>query len=212
MAQTFSETVTCPQCGQRQKITCYSSANVTLQPELKEEILANRLNHLCCRNCGARTPIGVPLLYHDMDQAIAVWLLPNGEAPPGQQQALDSFIRTVGSKHRCRLVHSANELLETVRIFDAGLNDFVIEMIRQSYFSEEKSGEEGPFFFVDVISESGQKLMAFESAATGRVGTVPLKNEILDMCRSADRQTRGQWLRSDVETSASIFTSAMRER
>jgi hypothetical protein len=54
----------------------FRSANVTLQPDLKDEIRAGRFNRVRCPVCGEDQPADVPYLYHDMDAGHLIWVYP----------------------------------------------------------------------------------------------------------------------------------------
>lgn len=55
----------CP-CGDVFDAEVFKSANVTLQPDLKDRILAGRFNCARCPSCGREVEAQIPFLYHDM--------------------------------------------------------------------------------------------------------------------------------------------------
>ncbi|HEX5417510.1 MAG TPA: CpXC domain-containing protein [Chloroflexota bacterium] len=63
-------------CGTSFDADVFSSANVTLQPDLKDAILANQFNRVRCPACGQERDAEVPFLYHDMDAGVMVWVYP----------------------------------------------------------------------------------------------------------------------------------------
>lgn len=58
-----------------------------------------------------------------------IWLFPDGEV---NEEALDIGGRLSPKSTHLRLVYSAEELAETIRIFDSGLNDFGVQMLKMS--------------------------------------------------------------------------------
>ena len=62
--------VTCPVCGRPSKTSIWKSANVSIDPDLKLQLLDDRLNLFMCPKCHEETPVLTSLLYHDMDQKI----------------------------------------------------------------------------------------------------------------------------------------------
>jgi len=54
----------------------YTTVNVTVDPDLKVELLAGRLNRVTCPECGRQQRLETELLYHDMDRRIAIWVFP----------------------------------------------------------------------------------------------------------------------------------------
>jgi len=67
-------------CGVSFDADVFGSANVTLQPDLKEAILANRFNRVRCPSCGQERDAEVPFLYHDMNAGVMVWVYPAASA------------------------------------------------------------------------------------------------------------------------------------
>ena len=67
-------------CGETFDADVFRSANETLQPKLKEEIVAGRFNQVRCPHCGRETHADVPFLYHDMNAGRMIWVYPEGSA------------------------------------------------------------------------------------------------------------------------------------
>lgn len=67
-------------CGESFDADVFGSANVTLQPDLKDAILANRFNRVRCPSCGQERDAEVPFLYHDMNAGVMVWVYPAASA------------------------------------------------------------------------------------------------------------------------------------
>lgn len=66
----------CPHCGNTQETIVWQSLNVTLDPELKQKLLAAEINLFKCKKCHKKTFINAPLLYHDMRQRFFVQYYP----------------------------------------------------------------------------------------------------------------------------------------
>jgi hypothetical protein len=58
----------CPDCQEKQMTTVWSSINVQVNPEAKQELLKGQVNVLFCRTCGNHAIIATALLYHDMEE------------------------------------------------------------------------------------------------------------------------------------------------
>ena len=76
MSSMTLQTLQCPHCGNSKETTVWDSLNVTLDPQLKKELLQATINLFSCQKCGKSTFIGAPLLYHDMDQQFCVQYYP----------------------------------------------------------------------------------------------------------------------------------------
>jgi hypothetical protein len=75
MSKPIRRSFTCPS-GHRFDADVFRSANVTLQPGLKDEIRAGRFNRVSCPICGADQLADVPYLYHDMNAGRLIWVYP----------------------------------------------------------------------------------------------------------------------------------------
>lgn len=72
--------VVCPN-GHKFSARVYRSANVTLAPSLKDEIVESRFNRTCCPTCQVESYADVPFLYHDMPLGLRVWVYPERDRP-----------------------------------------------------------------------------------------------------------------------------------
>jgi hypothetical protein len=76
MSRSKTETIECPECGKSQEATIWESVNPSLDPALREELFACKLNVHTCVGCEATVFFNEPLLYHDMDRGFAVQYYP----------------------------------------------------------------------------------------------------------------------------------------
>jgi hypothetical protein len=119
-------TVACPACGTRSDAELVQSINARTNPELKQKLLAGDLNVLVC-TCGHRTQLAANVLFHDPDADYFCHVVPGGETE--MQEAAAAFAAS-GATGTQRLVPSTNALIEKVKILDAGLLDWAIEMTK----------------------------------------------------------------------------------
>src|SRR5436853_2853239 len=66
--------VKCPHCGTESSQHFYASANVTISPTLKKQILEGSLFKKTCPKCETGFDVQHDMLYHDMEQELCVWL------------------------------------------------------------------------------------------------------------------------------------------
>jgi hypothetical protein len=66
----------CPDCHEIQVTSVWSSINVQVNPEAKQELLKGKVNVLYCHKCGNHAGIVTALLYHDMEQQFWVQYYP----------------------------------------------------------------------------------------------------------------------------------------
>lgn len=90
MSKPIRRSLTCPS-GHNFDAEVFRSANVTLHPDLKEEIRSGRFNRVRCPSCGQEVAAEVPFLYHDMDAGQRIWVYPASSAD--QSEAIREKIR-----------------------------------------------------------------------------------------------------------------------
>jgi len=118
--------VACPGCGTEHELELVQSINTRNHPELKDKLLRGELGVLACE-CGKRTQLAATLLYHDPDRDYFCQVCPGGEEAMETGAAAFRAIGEVGTQ---RLVPSHNALVEKVKLLEAGLADWAIEMVK----------------------------------------------------------------------------------
>lgn len=68
--------IECPRCGSNKEVVVWSSINVQLNLEAKEELLEGKVNLFHCDICCCEQVIPVDLLYHDMEKEFCVQFFP----------------------------------------------------------------------------------------------------------------------------------------
>ena len=161
MTMCKEEPAKCQQCGHEQQFTVWDTINVTLNPELKEQYLKSELTTFVCEKCGCKAQVVYPMLYHDMGKRFMIWLAKEAE---GQElDKLASFMAGQMKNYRFREVHSRNELIEKIYIFDAGLDDRIVELLKLMLVTmmEEGDKEVGELRFERVEEENEEKTLIF---------------------------------------------------
>lgn len=126
MSLASSTSVKCPACGKLAEVDLARSVNATRDPSLKEQLLKGTLNRFVCA-CGYAVRLESRLLYTDSERDFFCQVAPGGDADVAD--AIAAFIKLVpgGTK---RVVRSRNALLEKVKLLDAGLADWLIELVK----------------------------------------------------------------------------------
>ncbi len=154
MSLRRQENVTCPHCGEQQVFTVWDSINVSVDPEAKRQLLRDELMTLHCRRCGRDTHVAYDCLYHDMDRSLLIWLKhpdENGNARvPPAAEAISALWWDEG--YTRRLVTSSHELIEKVLVFDAGLSDYFVELVKLFICSAEGIDVRKPFHYASQES------------------------------------------------------------
>lgn len=123
----------CTACGRSHEIHFYGGVNVAEQPELKARVKDGSLFVWECPDCGAANLVRGQMLYHDPDQRLMVWLLPEGSLPESQLSVVGAALaeQSAGLEgYTLRRVSDAGSLIEKVNIHDAGLDDRILEMCK----------------------------------------------------------------------------------
>ena len=132
MSKHHIEKVTCPSCHHEGDFEVWDSINTVLDPEMKEKVLNQSIFLYTCPNCGETFRLNYPTPYHQMEDFIMIYLVPESEVEKTYEMfygenALADF-RT--EKYLTRIVTSANQLIEKIQIFDAGKDDRVMELVK----------------------------------------------------------------------------------
>ena len=126
MAIVGTTRVRCPACDRERECQLVQSINTRTNPSAKTQLLAGELNVLACP-CGRRTQLAATVLYHDPDANYWCQVCPGGEQALAEGEAA---FRAAGVNGQQRLVPSQNALVEKVKLLDAGLEDWAIEMTK----------------------------------------------------------------------------------
>ena len=116
----------CIHCGHRQAVDTFLSVNTAENPELKEKVRDGSLFVWECAACGRTQLLRRDFLYHDPERRLMIWLLGEGAV---DESRLDATAREL-PEYTLRRVSDAGSLVEKVLIFDAGLEDTVMELCK----------------------------------------------------------------------------------
>jgi hypothetical protein len=132
--------VTCPACGEKHDGALVQTINTQTNPKDKQRLLDGELNVLACP-CGKRTQLAANLLFHDPDAQYYCQVVPGGER--AMDEAVAAFLAS-GVSGTLRLVPSLNALVEKVKLLDAGLEDWAIEMTKVLLLASTAPVDAGP--------------------------------------------------------------------
>ncbi|MBA3396806.1 MAG: CpXC domain-containing protein [Deltaproteobacteria bacterium] len=128
MAIIGTARVRCPACGLEQDAELVQSINTQKNPSAKQRLLDGELNVLTCA-CGKRTQLAANLLFSDPATDYLCQVCPGGDE--AMAKAAETFRAVAaGARGPQRLVPTLNALVEKVKLLDAGLEDWAIEMTK----------------------------------------------------------------------------------
>ncbi len=119
----------CPHCNHEQELIYHQSVNITLDPEMKNKVLAGKLNQNFCINCNKEINIVSGFLYHDMKNQIMLELAVKTEEEDKEESKKAVIQDLISKGYIYRVVDEYERLVEKIHIFDNKLNDIVVQKI-----------------------------------------------------------------------------------
>lgn len=186
MSRKFIQKITCPKCGQEGDFTVWSSINTMLDPEMKEKVKTREAFNFHCVACGNNTNVNYDCLYHQMEDEMMIYY---ASSPEETEKVYNMFrgenkvsevLGKIQNKYLYRIVHSQNELREKIFIFDAGLDDRVIEIIKLMFTGKYQNNH--PEVELDDIFFQPGKKNGLVFLSNGKpVASCEIENELYDM-------------------------------
>ncbi len=145
--------VSCPHCGAVVKTRMSPEISAGENPDLRQRVLDETLFDWKCPECGYEAQLVYPCLYHDKENHFMVYVVPNsGCCPLEPVDVGEAFPQFNGLAKR--VVSSLAGLKEKVLIFESGLNDFAVELVKLALTDvagkkHHKTATAGYFCFAD---------------------------------------------------------------
>lgn len=168
---------TCPNCFKVSDVKAWKSVNVDIDPELKQKVLNGSIFNFQCPSCHVYKKFFYTFLYHDMTRKFMIYLKPASEkrfadiSLDDLQKQTITPVRHFYSGYRLRAVPTHNRLKEKILIFDEGLDDRTIELIKgltwinylsrqgvrklDVFFSGADTQKEIPIIYFDYFDKMG---------------------------------------------------------
>lgn len=172
MSKISTKELTCPSCGCKGDFRMYDSVNVSLDPQLRDEVLSGRIFEWKCPKCGDTVSVRYDLLYHDMDNAFQIYYSPSNCS--GINDMINEMLsKYPGMRKLSRTVESLNALREKIYIFESGLNDIAIELTKAviKYSKDSKIAEGSELRFVKLVNldnDSSKDKLLFKQIIDGQ--------------------------------------------
>lgn len=161
--------VRCPGCDREQECKLVQSLNTDVDAAAKAQLLAGELNVLACA-CGRKSQLAATVLFHDPKAAFWCQVCPGGDDAMAQGEAA---FRASGTGGTQRLVPSLNALIEKVKIVDAGLEDWAIEMTKVLLLASRDGADLERILLFDAVDGEAIRWLLFEAAGP-RIMASPL--------------------------------------
>ena len=142
MSMQHQEEITCPACQKAGNFTVWDSVDIAENPEMKDSIASMEAFHYHCPHCGTTVNIDYGFLYHDADRRFMVFYGPteNDEqrADRDMTENHEVFEKMSANHYVFRLVRTKEDLLEKITIFEAGLDDRLMELTKAAALAQFK--------------------------------------------------------------------------
>ncbi|MBQ2669039.1 MAG: CpXC domain-containing protein [Clostridia bacterium] len=148
MSTAITKDIVCPTCGKTQKLELYTSINAEENPDLRRDILRESVFDWECRHCGYTAQMAYPTIYHDPARGFMICLRPSGAVSKVETiPAVKDLIK--------RSVKNPQELKEKILIFEAGLDDAAVELVKNAIVTVLRKKVEGNIhaYFCSVDGE-----------------------------------------------------------
>ena len=201
MSQSAMQEITCPKCGKKHSFQVWDSINTLEFPEMKEKVRNDEAFRYRCPDCGATALLNYNFLYHQQEDKILIFVDADGSSYGDMEKILKQRGNAFDG-YRKRIVLSYNDFKEKLLIFDAGLDDRIVEIIKSSiwdnveerykdkhideiYFATNEDGENGFLFRKEghmVASMDFDKALynAIKEAALSRIDAISRDDLIID--------------------------------
>lgn len=127
MSMPHEETVKCPKCGEEIKFTYWQSINTEMDFAIPD-IISGKLFEVKCEKCGYETHVNYPILFNDMIHGVMI----NYVMPESVEEAerVANYMSERMDFCRFRIVTDQIDLREKTAIFNAGLDDRIVELLK----------------------------------------------------------------------------------
>ena len=131
MSRMHFQEVKCVNCGHVGKFNVWDSINVDTDSKIKEEVKSLDFFKYTCPKCGNDFQVDYLTVYNDIKNHFMVYYVPKEDI-----EVVDK-IKQISLPEKCedkaRIVFSKNDLLEKICVFEAMLNDVLIELIKKHF-------------------------------------------------------------------------------
>lgn len=166
--------IECPSCKTTSDFEVYENINTKIYPDLKDQIKSGDLFLFTCPKCQTETIVDYGLIYQDPEEKILIQYCKNEDEKNAalglfnkeNMDDIDKAQEIIGilDSYDKRLVESLEDLIEKIKIFDRGLDDRLVELIKifaLDFFSKDQPHQLlKNIFYTD---EDGKDLIIFET-------------------------------------------------
>ncbi|WP_293987238.1 CpXC domain-containing protein [uncultured Megasphaera sp.] len=180
--------LTCPQCGKAGIFTVWDSVNTKLDPDAAAAVKSQELFRYHCPHCGTAVTVNYGFLYHDMGRHFMIYYAPGDDDVANANKDMkdnegkfQSMIESAAYVYR--LVRTKEDLLEKITIFEAGLDDRLMELTKAAALAQ--VGEKEKDFTVTeshfVTADDGSLRLSLVDEKRGQQAYVDFTNGLAQL-------------------------------
>ncbi len=199
MSDVAKQMILCPHCHRTSYFNIWNSINTKTHPETYGLVRNLSLFRFCCPYCRQTSTINYSFLYHQMENGLMIYYIPEDEELKNAQELLkvvsggtqqdnkttpytdtaagERLLENALAHYRYRIVRTHEEFLEKLAIFDSGLDDRIIELAKvilgaqaERQFSKSGFLVKSAFFTID--NETMEKRLVFRDKNSNRTATI----------------------------------------
>ncbi len=189
MSKEHTERIACPKCGEESDFVIWESINTMIDPETKSKVLSGEIFRFKCPKCGAETIADYDCLYHQMEDKLMIQIVYYDKDVPKAAESFDRISKnspipdfpSVMADYTFRIVRDQLKLREKINIFNHGLDDRVIELMKiflESYITEEQP-ELNVLDSLLIFNDNGPEVFAIRYEGD-KWGAFPFAQEVYD--------------------------------
>lgn len=177
----------CPQCGRIHDYPVYEGVDVSKEPQFRAKVMDASIFDFVCPHCGSVNGVLYPFLYHDPTRRFMVQLVDHTvtgdpfvevfNTDSETDQALRQVVQDMKSRYRLRTVTTPNELMEKIAVFEADLDDHVLEIMKYGIIASDEKNTIDHLWFAPT--DSGPVFLAEENGEFTR--SIPLDEKVYNM-------------------------------
>ena len=157
MSKQHKERISCLKCGEVNEFAIWDNIDTKSNPEAKKLLLSGEIFLHKCQKCGAIMRSMNDCYYHQVEEKIMIQVLHSEKDANNVDIALKAIPLQGYPGYTLRIVRNHNQLREKVYIFNQGLDDRVIEIIKAiliieglKEYSSEMHGRIFPELLLDI--------------------------------------------------------------
>ena len=135
MAKETTIKITCSECGHENEVTISTGITAQVDTDLYVGLINGTMFNFDCAGCGKKGHINYDMIYHDIVHRAVIHYVTNAASFDKAKESIEAMKALEGEKampkdYTYRIVKSQNALREKALLFNYGLDDRVMEILK----------------------------------------------------------------------------------